>query len=150
MSTDALRAALSGNEADQRAARLVFSILHRQIATRLAARRLVVVDATNSRAEYRRPLLALARTASIPAVAIVLDLPIGAVLDQNAGRERVVDPAVVRRQHGAVRASADPDRLRAEGFHDAIVLRSRAVVDALRIERRRDPDVARPPVSRPG
>ena len=149
VSSDALRAAISGNEAYQRASRLVFGILHRQISTRLAGRRLVVADATNSRAEYRRPLLAMARDTGVPAVAIVLDLPIVTILDQNGRRERVVAPGVVRRQHDAVRASADPGRLRAEGFRDAIVLRSRSDVDALRIELGPG-DPADPPLSPPG
>src|ERR671921_335458 len=61
VSSDALRAAVSGDEADQRASAVAFRILHRTVDRRLAEGRLTVVDATNAVAPIRRPLLQRAR-----------------------------------------------------------------------------------------
>lgn len=139
LSSDALRAAVSGDEADQRASRLAFRILHREVERRLAAGRLVVVDATNARRDHRRPLLAMAAAHGIPAAAIAIDLPLDVVLAQNAGRARRVDPDVIERQHAGVRAVIEEGRLRAEGFVAVAILRSAEAVAAFRVERRPTP-----------
>jgi protein phosphatase len=137
ISSDALRAAVSGNEADQTASRVAFRILHRTIERRLAQGEMTVVDATNVKAEYRRPLLARARAAATPVVAIVLDLPPAVVLARNAARAaRVVDEAVVERHLAAVRGTVDGGRLAAEGFDHVVLLRSVEDVASLGIERR--------------
>ena len=47
LSSDAYRKLVSGDEADQRATGLAFRRLHDDVATRLRARRLSVIDATN-------------------------------------------------------------------------------------------------------
>ena len=47
LSSDAYRARIAGDEADQRATRAAFEQLHRDLEQRLADRRLTVVDATN-------------------------------------------------------------------------------------------------------
>ena len=136
LSSDALRAALSGNEADQTASRLAFQILHRTMRRRLAQRRMTVVDATNTKAADRRPLAAAALAAGISTVAIVIDLPAAIVLTRNAGRTaRVVDPAVVERHLAAIRTTLDGGRLVREGFDHVVHLRSPADVAALEIER---------------
>ncbi|MDQ3128933.1 MAG: AAA family ATPase, partial [Chloroflexota bacterium] len=57
LSSDALRAAIGGDAADQRATRPAFAILHREARRRLAEGRLVVVDATNVEMSARRPLI---------------------------------------------------------------------------------------------
>jgi predicted kinase len=146
LSSDAFRAILTGDERDQRATRTAFSILHREVVSRLAAGRLVVVDATNVERHARRALVKRARTAGAPAIAIVLALPESVVHARNAGRtERVVDADVVAR-HLASLAVADPavtaggadaDALfDGEGFDAVHVLRSEADVEAATIERR--------------
>ena len=66
LSSDAFRALLSGDEADQRATKTAFSILHREVVRRLAAGRLVVVDATNVEHHARRALVERARAAACP------------------------------------------------------------------------------------
>jgi protein phosphatase len=138
VSSDALRAAVSGDAADQRASAVAFRILHRTVEQRLAAGRLTVVDATSTYARSRRPLLDRARAANVAATAIVLDLPAAIVLAQNAARtERVVDPAVVERHLDAVRDSLRPGRLIGEGFDHVTILRSPDEVAALAVERRR-------------
>jgi protein phosphatase len=145
LSSDAFRAIVADDEADQRATPAAFDLLHRAAAHRLARARLTVVDATNLTISDRRGLLALARERDRPAVAIVLALPEAMAHARNLGRGgRVVDPAVVTR--GAALASAlaaRPERLLGEGFRAVHVLRDVATIDRLRIAREGRPP-ARP------
>jgi protein phosphatase len=133
---------VSGDEADQSASKVAFTILHRELARRLAAGRLTLVDATNLRASNRRPLLERARAAGVPVAAIVLDLPTGVVRARNGERARVVDPGVIDRQLGWLRETVDGHRLEREGIDPVVVLRTPEAVDAVAI--------VRVPVSRPG
>ncbi len=138
VSSDALRAAVSGDEADQRASAGAFRILHRTVERRLAKSETAVVDATNTRAEHRRPVLARARAAGVPALAIVLDLPPTLIHAQNAERvARVVGPEIVDRHLVAIRRTLDLGQLTTEGFEHVVLLRSTADVAGLRLERRR-------------
>jgi predicted kinase len=137
VSSDALRAVVSGDEADQTVSGIAFRILHRTVTRRLAAGRLTVVDATNSTPSLRRPLVARARAAGFPAVAIVLDLDPEQVRAQNAGRPRVVDAAVVDRHLAAVRATIDGASLADEGFDPVVIVRTPAELAALDVDRRR-------------
>ena len=108
LSSDRFRAIVSGDEANQAATKAAFTLLHRTLTTRLAERRLTVVDATSVRHAARRALVARADAAGVPAVAIVLDLPAETVIARNAARPaRTVDMAVVRRQ-----LAERPDRAR--------------------------------------
>lgn len=141
LSSDALRAAISGDPADQRATRPAFGILHREVRERLAGGRLVVVDATNVEASARSTLRRLAAAASVPVVLIVIDLPAADVHARNAGRAgRIVPPDVVDRHlarlHGL---GASPEtiaaRLHAEGFATIHVLSSAAAIDAAVVRR---------------
>jgi predicted kinase len=135
LSSDGLRAVVSGDPADQSASGAAFAILHRELAKRLAAGRLTVVDATNLRAEHRRPLLARAAAATVPAAAIVLDLPPDVVRARNRGRSRVVDDDVVERQLGWLRLTVDGGRLEVEGFGPIVVIRSVEALDRLEVTR---------------
>jgi protein phosphatase len=140
LSSDAFRARIAGDEADQRATRAAFAALHRELELRLAARRLTVVDATNVEAAARRALLARARAAGLPATALVLDLPPAVVLAHNAARHpRVVDEAVVHRHLERLRRALDGPgrRLPDEGFAAVVILHDRREVDAVSV--RRDP-----------
>jgi protein phosphatase len=136
VSSDALRAAVSGSEVDQTASAVAFRILHATIERRLARGEMTVVDATNTRSEHRRPLLARARATEAPAVAIVLDLPPALIHGQNLARTgRVVDRDVIDRHLAAVRLAVDDGRLATEGFELVVVLRSPSDVASLRLER---------------
>jgi protein phosphatase len=142
LSSDAYRRMLTGDENDQRASGLAFRRLHEDLARRLGAGYLTVVDATNVTPHARRVLLGRASDARVPAVAIVLDLPADVVHARNAGREaRVVPPEIVDRHLaglgealGAGRLATDG--LEAEGFEAVWVVRDPAELDALRIVRR--------------
>ncbi len=132
LSSDALRARLSGDPADQSATGTAFAILHREAADRLAAARLTVIDATNVDGHARSPLLGLARSAGVPAVAIVLDLPPQLILDRNRARAgRSVPDTVVQRQLARLRASVDEQRLEREGFAVVVRLTTPDEADAL-------------------
>ena len=136
LSSDALRAAVSGNEADQSASAVAFRILHSTLQRRMGNGQLTVVDATNTKSEHRRPLLTRARAAGIPVVAIVLDLPPDLIHAQNATRSRrVVEPAIVDRHIAAVRRTIDDGRLATEGFDHVVILHGSDDVQILQIRR---------------
>jgi protein phosphatase len=135
VSSDALRAVVSGDEADQRISGIAFRILHRTVAKRLASGRFTVVDATNLVASVRRPLIARARAAGLPVTAIVLDLDPARIRLQNASRSRVVDPDVVERHLRAVRSTVDGGGLVLEGVDQVVILTSPADAATMTVER---------------
>jgi len=143
ISSDDLREAVSGDAADQRATRRAFSILHREVARRLASGRIVVVDATSVERAARLSLLRLAATARAETIAVLLALPPDLVHARNAARRpRLVAPEVVDRHlarvaglmvdgSGVARAI-----LLAEGFGDVHIAQTDAEVSRLRVVRR--------------
>jgi predicted kinase len=142
IASDDLRAAISGDAADQRATRPAFALLHREVRRRLAAGRIVVVDATSVERTARRSLVRLASLAGAPVTALVLALPPALVQARNAARlERPVPGEVVERHLARVASlvgagdHAAIDTLRAEGFTTVIVARSDDDVARLRIVR---------------
>lgn len=118
LSSDAFRAIVADDPADQRASRAAFELLHLAARRRLERGRLTVVDATSVSRAARTGFLGLARSTRRPAVAIVLDPPLDVCLTRNAARaDRTVAEEVVRRQHAELRRSlAVEDGLAAEGF----------------------------------
>jgi protein phosphatase len=137
VSSDALRAVVSGDEADQRASAVAFRILHRTLDRRIAAGQLTVIDATNALPAHRWPITRRATAAGLPMVAIVFDLPPDVVHAQNAGRTRNVDPDVIDRHLAAIREAIDRGRFQVEGYEPVVVLRSREEAAALTIIRQR-------------
>jgi protein phosphatase len=137
VSSDALRAVVAGDEADQRASAVAFRILHRTLDRRLAAGLLTVIDATNALPAQRWPITRRAAAAGFPMVAIVFDLRPDVVHAQNAGRARIVERDVIDRHQAAVRDTVDRGRLQLEGYEPVVVLRSRDEAAALSIIRRR-------------
>jgi len=137
LSSDAFRERVAGDAGDQAATGRAFAALHRALAARLGLGLTTVVDATNVQSHARRRLLRLAGVGGVPAVAIVLDLPVDVVLARNAGRERVVPEDAVRRQLADLRRSLRPGGLPAEGFLRVVHLTSPHEVDELVVVRRR-------------
>jgi predicted kinase len=127
---------VAGDEADQRATKVAFRILHRMIDRRIATGSLTVVDATNTTRTARLPLVRRARVAGLPIVAIVLDLPDDMVHAQNAARSRVVAREVVDRHLAGVRQAVDLAELIDEGFDEVVVLRTPDDSAALLLDRR--------------
>jgi len=126
LSSDAFRAIVADDEADQRATPAAFDVLHRVAGHRLRGGRLSVIDATNLGRGDRRGLLGLAASARRPAVAIVFDLPLELCQSRNRARAgRSVAPDVVTRQAGQLRRMIHPEvDLLAEGFAAAYRLSS--------------------------
>ena len=142
LSSDTLRAAISGNATDQRATRSAFAILHREVRRRLLAGRLVVVDATNVETTARAGLLRLADAAGVPAIAVVILSAASEVHARNAARVGRVVPADIVDRHlrrlGDLGAgpTAITARLREEGFAAAHVLMTVADLTAVGVVRR--------------
>jgi predicted kinase len=118
LSSDAFRAMVADDPADQRASRAAFELLHLAARRRLERGRLTVIDATSVSRAARIALLRLARSVGRPAVAIVLDPPLAVSLARNATRaDRIVAEPIVRRQHVELeRWLAVEDGLAGEGF----------------------------------
>jgi protein phosphatase len=134
LSSDFCRGLVSDDETSQAATNDAFEVLHFIASKRLAAGKLVVIDATNVQPEARKPIIALARQYHCIPVAIVFDLPEKLCHERNRDRsDRNFGPHVVRQQsrqlHNALR------RLEREGFRRVHVLRSPEEVDAAEIER---------------
>jgi protein phosphatase len=99
VSSDALRAAVSDDEADQSASGDAFWLLRLIAGMRLKRGKLTVIDATNVQAASRKSLLALAQRNSRPGVAIVFNLPLADCLARNEARlDRRVSPEVLEKQ----------------------------------------------------
>jgi predicted kinase len=136
LSSDALRAAIGGDEANQKVTRAAFAALHRALTRRLAAGRLTVVDATNVQHHARVALLRRAHAAGVPAAAVVLALPEAITLARNRSRPgRRVDEGIVLRQLADLGRTVAPGRLEGEGFDPVVRLTSPEAVDAVRIGR---------------
>ena len=134
LSSDFCRALVSDDENNQSATTDAFEVLHFIGAKRLAAAKLVVVDATNVQPEARKPLVALAREYHCLPVAIVLNLPEKLCLERNRPREdRSFGPHVIRQQSQQLRRSLRG--LDREGFRKVFVLSSAEEVDAAVVER---------------
>jgi predicted kinase len=132
LSSDAYRAIVSGDEADQRATMTAFAILDRELERRMAARRTTAIDATSVTRFARRGLLRRAAEHGVPAVAIVLDLDPAVVLARNAARAgRVVPEAAIRKQLAELARSLAPGALEAEGFAHVLRITNPAELDAL-------------------
>ena len=138
LSSDAFRALISGDPANQAATKPAFKALHRAVVSRLRSRRLTVIDATNVQPHARRSLVARAAEAGVPVVAIVLDLPAEVVLARNAARPgaaAVPEPAV-RAQLEALAATFGGDPAIAwSGFATVHRLRTPAGVEAAVVRR---------------
>ena len=115
VSSDACRATLAGDAADQGVTPAAFALAHARAAERLRRGRLTVFDATSVEPGARRALLRLAERHHLPAVACVLHLPVETCSVQDRFRpDRRVGRAVIARQ--ARQLAASLPGLRREGF----------------------------------
>lgn len=134
LSSDYCRALVADDENDQTVTKEAFDILQYIAGKRLEAGRLTVVDATNVKAEDRKPLVALARRYHCLPVAIVFDLPGRVCRDRNATRsDRHFSGEVIRHQQGAMRRTLR--FLRKEGFRHVFTFKTPEDVDATVVER---------------
>lgn len=132
LSSDAYRALLAGDPADQTVTAEAFARLHADLEHRLEAGQRTVVDATSVQGWARRELLAVAARHHRPAVALVLALPVEVSLARNSARTgRRVPATIVQRHDRQLRRALG--EIPNEGFEAVVVLESAAEVDALEI-----------------
>ena len=136
LSSDAFRAAISGDAANQAVSPAAFKALHAALDRRLRDRRMTVVDATNLTLRARQAIVSRAVAAGVPTFAIVLDLPDAVVLARNAARrDRVVPEDVVRRHLAEVDRILANGELHEDGFTSIVTLTDPAEVERLEIRR---------------
>src|SRR5215470_2113583 len=134
LSSDFCRGLVSDDENSQAATNDAFEVLHFIASKRLAAGKLVVIDATNVQAEARKPIIALGREYHCLPVAIVFDLPEKLWHERNRNRaDRDFGPHVIRQQSQQLGRSLRG--LEREGFRRVHVLRSPEEVDVAEIVR---------------
>jgi protein phosphatase len=131
LSSDYFRGMVSDDENDQEATADAFALLHLALEKRLARGKLCVVDATNVRAEHRRPLIERARLFARPAVAILLETPDAVCLERAASRAiRPVRAEVILQQLAELKQEfRDPD----EGFSKIYRLRIEDLIEIRRM-----------------
>ena len=134
LSSDFCRGLVSDEENNQAATNDAFEVLHFIASKRLAAGKLVVIDATNVQPEARKPIVALAREYHALPVAIAFDLPEKLCHERNRDRpDRNFGPHVVRQQSRQLRNALR--LLEREGFRRVHILRSPEEVAAAEIVR---------------
>lgn len=134
LSSDVCRGLVSDDENNQAATNEAFEVLHYIAAKRLAAGRIVVVDATNVQPESRKSLVELARKYHVVPVAIVFNLAERTCQDRNLTRaDRDFGPHVVRNQISQLRRSLRG--LGREGFRYVFELKSVEQIESVTIER---------------
>lgn len=114
VSSDGCRALICDDPHDQDVTSDAFSLLRTLVDRRLRHGRLTVVDATNVKRRDRRRVLGIAADHAVPAVAIVLDLPLDVCRQRDAAREHPVGPEVQDRQHRDLERTRD--QLADEGY----------------------------------
>jgi protein phosphatase len=134
LSSDFCRGLVSDDENSQTATNDAFDVLHYIASKRLAAGRLVVIDATNVQPEARKPIIALGRQFHCLPAAIVFDLPEKLCQERNRNRaDRDFGPHVIRQQSRQLRNAIR--LLEREGFRHVHILRSPEEVEAAEIVR---------------
>ena len=134
LSSDACRAWVSDDENNQDASGDAFDLLHYIARKRLARGLLTVVDATNVRAEDRKPLVEIAREFHCLPVAIVLDLPERVCRERNEARpDRNFGPHVIRTHRSALNRGMST--LARDGFRHVFVLKSPEQCDTATVVR---------------
>ncbi len=134
VSSDALRAMVADDPADQQASAEAFRVLAIIVEGRLRRGLMTVVDATNLSAADRQRYRRVAARYGIPSVAIAFDLPAQLYLERNGQRpDRVVGDGVVAKQtERMARALAE---LPAEGYAALYVLGEPETLGPISVER---------------
>ena len=134
LSSDECRAMVADDPNDQSATSDAFSVLRFVLDKRLRRQRLTVVDATSLDRDARKPYLGLARKYDVPAVAIVLDLPLDVCVERDRERsDRTVGEEVLGRQRRDLERGLR--QLDGEAYLAVHVLREPQTVEQVRITR---------------
>lgn len=121
VSSDQARALVCDDERDQRFQVQAFALAHCLIEQRLSINRLSVVDSTALTPPARKSLLELARKYHVPAVILLLDVPLETCVERDAKRERTVGLQVIERQHQLFEQLKSS--IKQEGFDQVVELR---------------------------
>jgi predicted kinase len=123
VSSDACRALVSDDPANQAISHHAFDLMYFIIEKRLTLGCLTIADATNLDRRDRRDLIKIARWFDFNAAAVVFNIPLEICLARNAARERKVPEDALRRQFEMLEATLiSIDR---EGFDYVYVLDQR-------------------------
>ena len=115
LSSDHYRNVVGDADRSDQTTKDAFAVMRTIAATRLARRRLTVIDATNLHPDDRKLFVEIARSRHAPVAAVVLDMPESTCQAQNALRgDDMRPPHVVSRHHRALRRSLRT--LSREGF----------------------------------
>ena len=123
ISSDQARALVCDDERDQRFQTQAFALVHFLVEQRLSINRLCVVDSTALTATARKTLLELARRFHVPAVVLLLDVPLDICLQRDAQRQRSVGQATIERQYSLFEQAKSS--IRQEGFDQVVELSAR-------------------------
>lgn len=134
ISSDHCRSLVCDDENDQSVTKEAFEILHFIAAKRLAAGKLVVVDATNVQPEARKSLIDLAKRHHVIPVAIVLNIAKEICQERTQQRtDRQLGKHVVWNQTDQLQRSLK--NLRREGISQVYILNTVEDIDNAIIER---------------
>ncbi len=98
LSSDAVRALLTGSEENQAVNPLVFQTLRFLLKMRLrAGAEVTIIDATSLTSKERRSWIRLAAALGCSSEAVFFDTPLDTCMARNAARSRVVPGDVMRR-----------------------------------------------------
>ncbi len=120
VSSDAMRALISDDEADQSVSGPAFELLHDLVGKRLAAGRLTVVDSTALRAQARRDLVRIGQRFHVPVILLLFRADRATCLAHDAMRPRQVGVPIIDRQLPLVEEALH--RVTGEGFDRVYVL----------------------------
>ena len=141
IASDACRAMVADDPADQSATVPAFELLHTIAKARLKAGKLTVIDATNLRPEHRGELVEIARNHDCPTYAILMDTPLSTCLARNAGRgERTISEHVVHAHHRQFRRSLR--QIRREHIYRHFVVDDEKLDDVTLTRTRTRPDLS--------
>jgi protein phosphatase len=134
ISSDVCRALITDDPGNQQATAAAFHLVRYIARLRLAAGRLVVIDATNVHSSARKRMLRVGSSNRVPAVAVVLDMPTELCLAQNRLREnRLVPDEAVLSQVAQLQESIP--LMQHEGFEKIVLLHSSREVAEFQITR---------------
>lgn len=120
VSSDACRAIVSDDAANQHATAPAFDLMHFIIGQRLALGRLTAADATSVTRQDRRQFLKIARRFNFNSTLVVFNLPLEVCLARNSNRDRMVPRQAIASQHALLEASLPT--IGSEGFDFTYVL----------------------------
>lgn len=120
VSSDACRALVSDDPANQHATPEAFQAMSFIIEKRLSLRRLTVADATSLKRQDRKHLMRIAQRFGFRAAMIVFNIPLPVCLSRNSKRDRMVPKQTIASQHALL--EAELPTIDSEGFDFVYVL----------------------------